>query len=151
MKSKRCCRNQRSPRSIQNRSQGRPCESLPTSAARPTEPWQTRSTRNSRWNGIFRVGQKLEVSRSSPELLPNGGTRRHLTTTNSRAVELHIEGVSRPVSEYLAYTPPYDWGTILTSFRTHQVPDLEAVDEFVYERVIRTTLGMGWFRVSHDA
>ena len=95
--------------------------------------------------------QKLEVSRSSSELLTNGGMRRDLTTRNSRAVESHIEGVSRPVSEYLAYTPPYDWDTILTSFRTHQVPDLEAADEFVYERVIRTALGLGWFRVSHDA
>src|ERR1700733_4068457 len=151
MKSKRCCPNQRSPRSIQNRSQGRPCESLPTSNVRSRGLWQTRSTRNSRWDGIFRVGQKLEVRQSSSELLTNGGMRRDLTTRNSRAAESHIEGVSRPVSEHLAYTPPYDWDTILTSFRTHQVPDLEAVDESVYERVIHTSLGMGWLRVSHEA
>jgi DNA-3-methyladenine glycosylase II len=77
--------------------------------------------------------------------------RRHLTTENSRASESHIEASLRPVSKYFAYTPPYDWDTILTSFRTHQVPDLEAVDESVYERVIHMSLGMGWLRVSHEA
>ncbi len=57
----------------------------------------------------------------------------------------------RPVSKYLPYSAPYDWDTLLTTFRTHQVPDIETVDESAYERVIRTSSGVGWFRVTHDA
>lgn len=57
----------------------------------------------------------------------------------------------RPLSEYLPYTSPYDWSTVLNHYQTHQVPDLEAADKSSYERVIRTSLGMGWFRVTHDA
>jgi DNA-3-methyladenine glycosylase II len=52
---------------------------------------------------------------------------------------------------YLPYVPPYDWDTLLTTFRTHQVPDLEAANEVEYERVIQTRRGMGWFRVTHHA
>jgi 3-methyladenine DNA glycosylase/8-oxoguanine DNA glycosylase len=76
--------------------------------------------------------------------------KRHLKMRDSRAGEAHIEGGLRPATKYLAYTPPYDWDTILASFRTHQVPDLEAVDEFAYERVIGTALGTGWLRITHD-
>jgi DNA-3-methyladenine glycosylase II len=54
-------------------------------------------------------------------------------------------------SVYLPFTPPYDWDTLLTNFRTHQVPDLESVNGTEYERVIRTSRGMGWFRVTHHA
>jgi O-6-methylguanine DNA methyltransferase len=42
-------------------------------------------------------------------LLRNGGMERHLITRKSRAGESSVEGILRPVSKYLAYTPPYDW------------------------------------------
>jgi DNA-3-methyladenine glycosylase II len=51
----------------------------------------------------------------------------------------------------VCYTPPYDWDAVLASFRAHQLPDLETVDECSYERVIQTPQGLGWFRVFHDA
>jgi DNA-3-methyladenine glycosylase II len=38
----------------------------------------------------------------------------------------------------------------LSAFRSHQIPHLESVDDLGYERVVRTTIGMGWFRVLHD-
>jgi 3-methyladenine DNA glycosylase/8-oxoguanine DNA glycosylase len=65
---------------------------------------------------------------------------------NSR---IHVD--ARPTSVYLPYVPPYDWETLLATFRTHQIPDLEAVNEVEYERVIQTSAGMGWFRVTHHA
>jgi DNA-3-methyladenine glycosylase II len=65
---------------------------------------------------------------------------------NSR---IHVD--ARPTPVYLLYVPPYDWETLLATFRTHQIPDLEAVNEVEYERVIQTSAGMGWFRVTHHA
>jgi 3-methyladenine DNA glycosylase/8-oxoguanine DNA glycosylase len=65
---------------------------------------------------------------------------------NSR---IHVD--ARPTPVYLPYVPPYDWETLLATFRTHQIPDLEAVNEVEYERVIHTSAGMGWFRVTHHA
>ena len=38
----------------------------------------------------------------------------------------------------------------MSAFRAHQLPHLEAVDDLAYERVVTTTLGIGWFRVDHD-
>jgi DNA-3-methyladenine glycosylase II len=50
----------------------------------------------------------------------------------------------------LRYKPPYDWDSLLAVFRAHQLPHLESVDEEGYERVVRMSGGMGWFRVTHD-
>lgn len=50
----------------------------------------------------------------------------------------------------LPYVPPYDWTSILGSFRAHQVPELESADDGGYERVLSMSSGMGWFRVTHD-
>lgn len=51
----------------------------------------------------------------------------------------------------LPYIPPFDWKAVLSVFRAHQLPHLEAVDDLSYERVVRTTQGTGWVRVIHDA
>lgn len=47
----------------------------------------------------------------------------------------------------LPYVPPYDWDATLAYFRNHQVPFVETVDTSFYERVVPTSLGIGWFRV----
>jgi DNA-3-methyladenine glycosylase II len=57
----------------------------------------------------------------------------------------------RPLSQSLPYKPPYDWESLLAVFRAHQLPHLEAVDELGYERAVRLSHDMGWFRVTHDA
>jgi AlkA N-terminal domain len=57
----------------------------------------------------------------------------------------------QPLSRHLRYKLPFDWETALGVFRAHQLPHLESVDDRVYERVVKTSLGMGWFRVQHDA
>jgi DNA-3-methyladenine glycosylase II len=57
----------------------------------------------------------------------------------------------RPLSRHLPYKSPFDWETALGVFRAHQLPHLESVDDRAYERVVKTSLGMGWFRVEHDA
>ena len=36
-------------------------------------------------------------------------------------------------------------------FQAHQLPQLETVSMQVYERVVTTTMGTGWFQVEHDA
>jgi DNA-3-methyladenine glycosylase II len=57
----------------------------------------------------------------------------------------------RPVTRDLHYKAPFDWDAVLSMFRAHQLPHLEAVDGLTYERIVKTTLGTGWFRVDHDA
>jgi DNA-3-methyladenine glycosylase II len=47
----------------------------------------------------------------------------------------------------LPYRTPYDWEAMLSVFRAHQLPHVESVDDGGYERVLRTSKGMGWFRV----
>lgn len=51
----------------------------------------------------------------------------------------------------LPYTPPFDWEIMLATFRAHQLPHLEMVDDVSYERVLATNQGSGWFRVEHEA
>ena len=50
----------------------------------------------------------------------------------------------------LPYTPPFDWEGVLATFRAHQVPHLESVNDDAYERVVTTKRGTGWFRVEHE-
>lgn len=59
-------------------------------------------------------------------------------------------GVQSPpkTSVELPYRAPYDWEAMLSVFRAHQLPHLESVDDGGYERVVRTSKGMGWFRVA---
>ena len=52
--------------------------------------------------------------------------------------------------QYLRYQPPYDWETILATFRAHQLPHLEFVDHQAYERITETSKGLGFLRVEHD-
>jgi 3-methyladenine DNA glycosylase/8-oxoguanine DNA glycosylase len=59
-----------------------------------------------------------------------------------------VAGVPRPTTWSMAYKPPYNWDAVLSFFRAHQIPHLEAVDERSYERVVKTTEGTGLFRVS---
>jgi DNA-3-methyladenine glycosylase II len=59
-------------------------------------------------------------------------------------------GTPSPASYKLAYTPPYDWATVLSFFQAHRVPHLESVDNLAYERVVRPNKGLGWFRVIED-
>jgi len=46
-----------------------------------------------------------------------------------RAEQQVIMPRQRPVSAYLPYTPTLDWDTLLTTFRTHSVPDVKAVKQ----------------------
>ncbi len=55
------------------------------------------------------------------------------------------------MSRDLRYKAPFDWEAVLGVFRAHQLPHLESVDDLGYERVVKTSLGMGWFRVAHNA
>jgi DNA-3-methyladenine glycosylase II len=50
----------------------------------------------------------------------------------------------------LPYMPPFDWEGVLATFRAHQVPHLESVNDDAYERVVTTKRGTGWFRVKHE-
>lgn len=63
---------------------------------------------------------------------------------------MNAASLSRFVTRYLSYTPPYDWSSVLSAFRAHQLPHLESVDDLGYERVVRTMKGIKWFRVAHD-
>ena len=54
------------------------------------------------------------------------------------------------LSTKLRYTAPYDWESIVAVFRAHRVPHLDSVDDLGYERVVHTSQGMGWFRISAD-
>jgi 3-methyladenine DNA glycosylase/8-oxoguanine DNA glycosylase len=58
---------------------------------------------------------------------------------------------STTLSADLPYSHPYDWETILASFRAHQVPDLESVNDVEYIRIVQTRQGMGWLRVTKHA
>ena len=51
----------------------------------------------------------------------------------------------------LPYKLPFDWETMLATFRAHQLPHLETVDDVAYERIVTTKDGNGWVRVEHDA
>jgi DNA-3-methyladenine glycosylase II len=76
---------------------------------------------------------------------PNTGSPR------SRADALPADAQrSQPISLELPYAVPYDWKAMLSNFRGHKLPNLEAVDDLGYERVINTAKGLGWFRVSHS-
>ena len=72
-----------------------------------------------------------------------------MPTVRSSKASLPI--ASRATSLRLSYIPPYDWKSLLATLRAHQLPELEAVDDSGYERVIRTPRGMGWLRVTHLA
>lgn len=67
------------------------------------------------------------------------------------AAKRHAARNSPHVSVELPYKAPYDWGAMLSVFRAHQLPHLESVDDRGYERVVRTSQGMGWFRVAEGA
>jgi len=55
----------------------------------------------------------------------------------------------------LPYTPPYDWQSILSFYKAHQLPHLEHVSAEGYERIVEAERGLAWFRVEalpdHDA
>jgi 3-methyladenine DNA glycosylase/8-oxoguanine DNA glycosylase len=50
----------------------------------------------------------------------------------------------------IPYKDPYDWESMLSTFRSHQLPHLESVDDVGYERVIPVKKGLGWIRVTHN-
>ena len=54
------------------------------------------------------------------------------------------------ITRLLSYKPPFDWEAILSAFRSHRLLHLETVDDLAYERVVKTALGIGWFRIDHD-
>jgi DNA-3-methyladenine glycosylase II len=58
---------------------------------------------------------------------------------------------SKPLTIELKYQPPYDWRSVLSFYRSHEIPYLEAVDDVSFQRVIETTGGLGWFQVFHEA
>jgi DNA-3-methyladenine glycosylase II len=58
--------------------------------------------------------------------------------------------LGQPLVKHLSYQMPFDWKAVLAVFRAHQLPHLETVDDIAYERVIKTSSGMGWFRVEQD-
>jgi DNA-3-methyladenine glycosylase II len=51
-------------------------------------------------------------------------------------------------SKELAYADPYDWDSMLAHLRAHHLPHIETVDATGYERVVETSLGLGWLRVT---
>jgi DNA-3-methyladenine glycosylase II len=77
-------------------------------------------------------------------------TSRARAIRNSSAVSI-VKAGDRPLCRSLRYTPSFDWEAVLAVLRIHQLPHLESVDHLTYERVVETSLGMGWFRVEHDA
>lgn len=81
---------------------------------------------------------KRAKDRGSKESLRSDG-RVAATTRLSRSDRL------------LPYKAPFDWEAMLAAFRAHQLPHLESVDSEAYERVIKTSGGMGWFRAQHDS
>ena len=70
---------------------------------------------------------------------------------NETVAKRHAAPNSPHVSVELPYKAPYDWKAMLSVFRAHQLPHLESVDDRGYERVVPTSLGMGWFRVAEGA
>jgi 3-methyladenine DNA glycosylase/8-oxoguanine DNA glycosylase len=54
------------------------------------------------------------------------------------------------ISLNLGYRPPFDWESLLATFRRHQLPDLETVDDLGYERIFHSKKRLGFFRVSHN-
>src|ERR1700722_13306298 len=56
----------------------------------------------------------------------------------------------QPILVEIPYKHPYDWESMLSTFRSHQLPHLESVDDVGYERVIPVKKGLGWIRVTHN-
>jgi len=78
-------------------------------------------------------------TRHVPSLKSDDRKTKHNTTRNHQ-----------PILVEIPYKTPYDWESMLSTFRSHQLPHLESVDDLGYERVIPAKKDLGWIRVTHN-
>ena len=87
---------------------------------------------------------------SKPTLRKTPTTLIASSNSDDRAVKPYGARNLQPILVEIPYKNPYDWESMLSTFRSHQLPHLESVDELGYERVISGRKGLGWIRVTHD-
>ncbi|HEY4355874.1 MAG TPA: AlkA N-terminal domain-containing protein [Acidobacteriaceae bacterium] len=51
----------------------------------------------------------------------------------------------------LKYRKPFDWDSLLATFKAHQLPGLESVSDEFYERIFHLDRRTGYFRVAHGS
>ena len=84
----------------------------------------------------------------------NAGRKNQQRVVSTRVLNAESNTSSRrrggALVVLLPYRRPFNWEAVLSFFRAHQVPHLEAVNKASYERVLKTAIGIGWLSVTHE-